>query len=328
MEASSDVRRMKVICISRDGARRASFSLNPITHLVLPASLVALLIIGLSVNQMLGLYRLDNTPQYKALTAEAAEKIISTLEQQMDTVNEIKKTYATYTVDVDTLAVRLGALEAEIVRLNALAKRVVTRAKLDPNEFSLDQAPPRGGLDEDYTPAATPKLTTRELLGSFETMETQMEQQQALLEGLYQVLEGKALDEVVMPSSRPVKLGYISSPFGLRRDPFNGGARLHKGMDYAGPQGTDVHAVAGGVVSFVGNKGGYGLVLEIDHGNGLLSRYAHLERTLVEAGKIIQKADRVALLGNTGRSTGPHLHLEILQNGEAIDPQTYLGLAE
>lgn len=319
---------MKVICISRDGARRASFSLNPITHLVLPASLVALLIIGLSVNQMLGLYRLDNTPQHSSLTAEETEKILSTLNQQMSTMNEIKKTYSTYTVDVDTLAVRLGALEAEIVRLNALAKRVVNRAKLDPGEFSLDQAPPRGGLEEDYIPAATPKITTRELLGSFESMESKMEQQRAMLETLYQVLEGKALAEVVMPSSRPVRLGYVSSQFGFRRDPLSGGARMHKGMDYAGPRGTDIYAVGGGVVSFVGTKGGYGNVLEIDHGNGLMSRYAHLDQALVEAGKVIQKSDRVALLGNTGRSTGPHLHLEILQNGEAIDPQTYLGLAE
>ncbi|MFZ1387577.1 MAG: M23 family metallopeptidase [Thiolinea sp.] len=318
---------MKVICISRDGSRRASFSLNPITHLVLPASLVALLILALSVNQMLGLYRLDNTPQHSSLTAEEAEKIISTLDQQLNTVNEIKKTYSTYTVDVDTLSGRLGALEAEIARLNALAKQVVNRAKLDPTEFSLDRAPPQGGLEEDYTPAAAPKVTTRELLGSFESMESQVEQQRAMLESLYQLLAVQALDEVVVPSSRPVRLGYISSPFGLRRDPFNGGARMHKGLDYAGPRGTDVYAVGGGVVSFVGSKGGYGNVVEVDHGNGLLSRYAHLDQTLVDIGKIIQKSDRLALLGNTGRSTGPHLHLEILQNGVAIDPQTYLGLA-
>ena len=318
---------MKVICISRDGARRASFSLNPITHLVLPASLVALLILALSVNQMLGLYRLDNTPQPSSLTAAEAEKIISTLDQQLNTVNEIKKTYSTYTVDVDTLSGRLGALEAEIARLNALAKRVVNRAKLDPTEFSLDQLPPQGGLEEDYIPAAAPKVSTRELLGSFENMESKVEQQRAMLESLYQVLAVQALDEVVLPSSRPVRIGYVSSPFGLRRDPFNGGARMHKGLDYAGPRGTDVYSVGGGIVSFVGSKGGYGNVVEVDHGNGLLSRYAHLDQTLVDVGKVIQKSDRVALLGNTGRSTGPHLHLEILQNGVAIDPQTYLGLA-
>lgn len=319
---------MKVICISRDGARRASFSLNPITHLVLPASLVALLIIALSVNQMLGLYRLDDTPQHNSLTAVEAEKILSTLSQQMTTINEIKQTYSTYTVDVDTLSMRLGAMEAEVARLNALAKRVVNRAKLDPNEFSLDQTPPRGGLEEDYMPASAPKLTTKELLGSFETLESQMEQQRAMLESLYQVLEGKALAEVVLPSSRPVRLGYISSSFGFRADPFNGGVRMHKGMDYAGPRGTDVYAVGGGVVAFAGNKGGYGNVIEIDHGNGLMSRYAHLDQTLVEPGRVIQKSERIALLGNTGRSTGPHLHLEILRNGEAIDPQMYLGLTE
>lgn len=319
---------MKVICISRDGARRASFSLNPITHLVLPASLVALLIIGLSVNQMLGLYRLDNTPQQTSLTSAEAEKIFSTLSEQMSTVNEIKKTYSTYTVDVDTLSMRLGSLEAEIARLNALAKRVVNRANLDPKEFSLDQSPPRGGLEEDYIPSAAPKVTTRELLGSFETIESQIEQQRAMLDSLYQVLEGRALADVVLPSSRPVKLGYVSSTFGMRHDPFNGSSRMHKGMDYAGPRGTDVYSVGGGVVSFVGSKGGYGNVIEIDHGNGLSSRYAHLDQALVEAGKVIQKADRIALLGNTGRSTGPHLHLEILQNGEAINPTTYLGVAE
>ncbi len=319
---------MKVICISRDGSRRASFSLNPITHLVVPASIVALLIIGLSVNQMLGLYRLDNTPQQASLTQEEAGKIMSVLEQQMSTVNQIKKTYSNYTVDVDTLSMRLGSLEAEMTRLNALAKRVVKRAKLDPDEFALDEKPPRGGLDEDYMPASTPKVTTNELLGSFQAVESQMDRQRSLLDGLYQVLENLALEQEVLPSSSPVKRGYVSSQFGFRRDPFNGRSRMHKGIDYAGPKGTDIHAVAGGVVSFVGAKGGFGNVLEIDHGSGLVSRYAHLDAALVDQGAVIKKTDRVALMGSTGRSTGSHLHLEILQDGAPIDPLTYLGLTD
>lgn len=319
---------MKVICISRDGSRRASFSLNPITHLVVPASIVALLIIGLSVNQMLGLYRLDNTPQQASLTQEEAGKIMSVLEQQMSTVNQIKRTYSNYTVDVDTLSMRLGSLEAEMTRLNALAKRVVKRAKLDPDEFALDEKPPRGGLDEDYMPASTPKVTTNELLGSFQAVESQMDRQRSLLDGLYQVLENLALEQEVLPSSSPVKRGYVSSQFGFRRDPFNGRSRMHKGIDYAGPKGTDIHAVAGGVVSFVGAKGGFGNVLEIDHGSGLVSRYAHLDAALVDQGAVIKKTDRVALMGSTGRSTGSHLHLEILQDGAPIDPLTYLGLTD
>ena len=321
---------MKVICISRDGTRRASFTLNPITQLILPATLVALLLVGLSVNQMLGLYRLDNTPQLTSLTPEKAEKIIATLDQQLNTVSEIKKTYAAYTVDVDTLSMRLGELEAEVTRLNAVAKRVISRANLDPSEFALDQVAPRGGLEEDYLPQSAPKLSTQELLGAFQKTDTAVAQQTAMLESLYRLLEGKTLAESVLPSasSRPVTVGYISSPFGMRHDPFNGGYRMHKGLDYAGPHGADVHAIGTGIVTFAGAKGGFGNVVEIDHGHGLVSRYAHLDAALVNLGSIIQKNDRIGLLGNTGRSTGPHLHLEILQHGVAIDPQTYLGLLE
>lgn len=318
---------MKVICISRDGSRRASFDLHPMVHLILPAAIVALLLIGLSVNQMLGLYKLENTPGYTSLGQAEAAKILSALEGQMETVEEIKKTYANYTVDVDTFSQRLGTMEAEIIRINALAKRVITRAKLDPTEFALDERPPRGGLDDDYMPASAPRVSTHELLGAFQNMESQLAQQGNVLEALYQVMEGLAVEEEIMPSHVPVKKGYVSSPFGLRRDPFNGRARRHSGVDFAGPRGTPIYAVAGGVVSFVGRKGGYGNVIEVDHGDGLVSRYAHLNKTLVEAGAVVGKADQIALMGSTGRSTGPHLHLELLEEGERIDPQVYLGKA-
>lgn len=315
---------MKVICISGDGSRRASFSLNPVLHLMLPAAVLALLIIGLSVNQMLGLYKLDDTPKHTTLTQNEVSKIIDALEGQMETVSEIKKTYANYTVDVDTFSQRLGAMEAEITRINALAKRVIKRAKLDPAEFALDERPPQGGLEEGYMPAAAPQVTTNELLGSFQSMETNLSRQGNVLETLYQVMKGRAMEDEVLPSFAPVKRGYISSPFGKRRDPFNGRSRMHGGIDFAGPRGTEIHSVAGGVVSFVGRKGGYGNVVEIDHGDDLISRYAHLNKYVVDKGAVVNKADRIAFMGSTGRSTGPHLHLEILKAGQRVDPQTYL----
>ncbi|MGB0847242.1 MAG: M23 family metallopeptidase [Thiolinea sp.] len=315
---------MKVICISRDGCRRASFDLNPMTHLVLPASIIALLIIGLSVNQMLGLYKLDNTPPQTTLTQQEAGRIFTALESQMAMVSEIKKTYANYTVDVDTFSQRLGNMEAEIVRINALAKRVIKRAKLDPEEFLFDKKPSRGGLSEDYLPANAPQVSTSQLLGTFQTMESQLANQGNMLETLYQVMEGMAIDQEVSPSFSPVKRGYVSSPFGSRRDPFNGRTRQHRGIDFAGPRGTDIHSVASGVVSFVGRKGGYGIVVQVDHGDGLVSRYAHLNKALVEKGAVVKKAERIALMGSTGRSTGPHLHLEILKAGKHVDPQLYL----
>ncbi|PIE00520.1 MAG: hypothetical protein CSA79_03455 [Thiothrix nivea] len=319
---------MKVICISGDGSRRATFSLHPILHLVLPAGIIALLIVGLSVNQMLGLYKLDDTPKPSVLTRNAVSQMINALEKQMATVSEIKRTYASYTVDVDTFSRRLGAMEAEITRINALARRVIKRAKLDPDEFALDERPSQGGLDEDYMPAAAPQLSTGELLGSFQFMETRLARQGNVLETLYRVMKGRAMEAEVLPSSAPVKKGYVSSPFGRRRDPFNGRTRMHGGIDFAGPRGTDIHAVAGGVVSFVGRKGGYGNVVEIDHGDDLISRYAHLNKALVEKGSVVSKAERIALMGSTGRSTGSHLHLEIIKAGQRVDPQWYLKQAD
>ena len=317
---------MKVICLSDDGSRRASFNLHPWKHLIIPAGLVALLLVGLSVNQMLGLYRLDRTPQTTALSQQEASKILTALERQITTVDQIKKTYANYTVDVDTLSTRLGTMEAEITRLNALAKRVANKAKLDPQEFSLDSKPARGGLAEAVT--GQPKNPSDELLTAFQRAENDVDRQKGMLATLEQILEGLTLQEEIVPSARPVKSGYISSEFGIRHDPFNGHLKMHKGLDFAGPIGTEIYAVAGGVVSYAGEKSGYGIAVEVDHGDGLVSRYGHLSVPKVKEGQVVKKGDLVALMGNTGRSTGPHLHLEVLKNGEQQDPRTYLGYLE
>lgn len=321
---------MQVICLSDDGSRRTSFILHPWKHLIIPAGIVALLLVGLSINQMLGLYRLDSTPQNADISQHEAGKLLSALEQQISTVDQIKKAYANYTVDVDTLSVRLGTMEAEIARLNALAKRVANKAKLDPKEFSLDSEPARGGIDVDMEEAAESrqKTSSNELLKAFQSAENNVDRQNGMLATLDQILEGLTLQEEVMPSGRPVQSGYISSEFGFRRDPFNGRQKMHKGVDYAGPTGTDIYSVGGGVVSFVGRKAGYGNVVEIDHGDGLISRYAHLSATKVKESQVVKKGDMVAWMGSTGRSTGPHLHLEVLKNGDQVNPREYLGYEE
>jgi len=317
---------MKVICLSRDGAHRVAFSLKPFTHVGLPVSLILLLITGLTVNQFVTASQAskETIQAPVALTPLEADKIITALGQQINAVENIRKAYANYTVDVDTLSARLGELEAETARLNALAKRVIKRAKLDPAEFELDRAPPRGGLDEDYMPADAPRVSNEELLSAFDQAELQLNRHRSLLEGLHHILEGLALEEEVLPSFRPVDKGYISSRFGPRRDPFNGRMRAHRGLDFAGPIGSAIYSVAGGVVSFTGWRGGYGNVVEVDHGSGFVSRYAHLHDVLVENGSVVTKGSRIALMGSTGRSTGSHLHLEILQDGKQVDPEHYL----
>lgn len=149
-----------------------------------------------------------------------------------------------------------------------------------------------------------------------------------MLATLEQILEGLTLQEEVLPSGRPVKTGYISSEFGFRRDPFNGNMRMHKGLDFAGPIGTDIWMQwRAEWFSFVGEKPGYGNVVEVDHGDGLVSRYAHLNATFAKQGTVIKKGELVAWLGNTGRSTGA-LHLRVLKQGEQVNPRDYLGTDE
>lgn len=319
---------MKVICLSEDGSRRASFNLHPWKHLIIPAGGVALLLVGLSINQMLGLLSLDKTPKTTTLSQQEASKIISALQQQMTTVDQIKQTYANYTVDVNTLSTRLGTMEAEITRLNALAKRVANKAQLDPQEFSLDTKPGRGGVAMEELSPTSPRNSSNDLLAAFQKAEDNVDKQRSILSTLEQILTGLTLKKEVEPSARPVKSGYISSEFGYRHDPFNGQVRMHKGIDFAAPIGTEIYSVGGGVVSHSGEKAGYGLAVEIDHGDGLISRYGHLSEAKVKEGQVVKKGDLVALMGNTGRSTGPHLHLEVLKNGEQIDPREYLGYQE
>ena len=313
---------MKVICLSQDGSRRASFCLNPWTHLIIPAFLVALLIGGLSINQILGLYQLENTPQQSQLSEQETSKILTALEQQMLMVKQIKQKYSNYTVDVDALTKKLGELEAETYRLRALGMRVVKMAKLDSNEFNFDIKPGQGGPDEFGNFEET--STAEGLMKSVMQLESVLSNEQKMMTGMSKIIQGRLLDEEVKPSGKPVAQGYVSSSYGYRRDPFNGRSRMHRGIDFAAKTGTPIYSVAVGVISFVGRKGGYGNAVEVDHGNGLVSRYGHLSKFKIEIGALVKKGDLIALAGSTGRSTGPHLHLEILKNGTQIDPSKYL----
>jgi murein DD-endopeptidase MepM/ murein hydrolase activator NlpD len=129
----------------------------------------------------------------------------------------------------------------------------------------------------------------------------------------------------VKPSGRPVREGYISSYFGERMDPFNGEEAMHKGVDFATDAGADVLAVASGIVTWSGPREGYGNLVEINHGNGYTTRYAHNAQTLVSVGDTVERGQAVAVVGSTGRSTGPHVHFEVLRDGTQINPMAFVG---
>jgi murein DD-endopeptidase MepM/ murein hydrolase activator NlpD len=148
------------------------------------------------------------------------------------------------------------------------------------------------------------------------------EQQLGVLENLILTRE---LNKQVYPEGRPVQEGWISSYFGRRADPFTGFSAVHKGVDFAGPEGTVVSSVAAGLVTFAGERAGFGQMVEINHGNGLATRYCHNEKLLVKQGDMVRKGQDVSLMGSTGHSTGPHLHFEVLKNGSQVDPLRFIG---
>jgi murein DD-endopeptidase MepM/ murein hydrolase activator NlpD len=156
-------------------------------------------------------------------------------------------------------------------------------------------------------------------------LERRVDLRDAQLAALENVILARKLSDEIKPEGRPIRKGFISSYFGERQDPFTGHGAFHKGLDFAGPEGSEVIAVAAGVVTWAGDKTGYGSLVEVSHGNGLVTRYAHNARTLVSVGQTVSRGQPIALVGSTGRSTGPHVHFEVMQNGKQINPLTFVG---
>jgi murein DD-endopeptidase MepM/ murein hydrolase activator NlpD len=141
---------------------------------------------------------------------------------------------------------------------------------------------------------------------------------------LQDLLVASRLQEQVRPSGYPVLRGYMTSGYGWRRDPFSGRSAMHRGVDFAARSGADVITVAAGIVTFAGDRNGYGIMVEINHGNGYVTRYGHNSKVLVKPGDRVLKGQRIALVGSTGRSTGPHVHFEVLRNGVVVNPAEYI----
>jgi len=222
---------------------------------------------------------------------------------------------------VNALAMRVGQMNANVIRVNALGKRLTRMANLDDGEFDFGNPPALGGSESaDGLPAQIPNLT--DMVDDLQSQPSSREQQLGVLENLILTRE---LNKQVYPEGRPVQDGWISSYFGSRADPFTGYTAVHKGLDFAGPEGTKVTSVAAGLVTFAGERAGFGEMVEINHGNGLATRYCHNEKILVKQGDMVRKGQEVALMGSTGRSTGPHLHFEVLRNGIQVDPLRFIG---
>jgi murein DD-endopeptidase MepM/ murein hydrolase activator NlpD len=223
---------------------------------------------------------------------------------------------------IDAISVRMGELNAHVIRLDALGKRLTEMAKINSGEFNFDSPPALGGPEEEALPrsgsAAAPDITRL-----IDEMERRLEQRDSQLLALENVILSRSLYEAVRPEGRPVVGGYVSSYYGARQDPFNGHEANHRGLDFAGALGSEVLAVADGVVTRVENVVGYGNLVEITHGE-YVTRYAHNQKALVSVGDRVNRGQPIALMGSTGRSTGPHVHFEVLHNGRYVNPLKFI----
>ncbi len=223
--------------------------------------------------------------------------------------------------DMGAMAVKLGRLQAASTRMNALGERLAKLGKLDDGEFNFDSEPDIGGPGPGEAASLVPP---EQFSGELVRLQLQMQQQTRQLGILERLLEDRSIDRSLTPTGIPLRSGYISSQYGNRHDPINGSREFHPGIDFDANLGDDILAVAGGVVSFAGKKSGYGNVIEIDHGNGYVTRYAHNSRNLLTVGDPVRPGEVIAKVGSTGRSTGTHVHFEVWDNGRLVNPNTFI----
>ena len=242
------------------------------------------------------------------------------LARQRDEIGNLRRQMQ---VRADAIAIQLGDMKAHVIRLDALGQRLTAMAGIKSSEFNFGQDPPQGGPESDI-PGARPEMS--DISTMLRSLQGQIDLSGSQLSALENVILSRQLGQEIHPEGRPVSTGYISSGFGQRVDPFTGGEEFHQGIDFAAPEGTRIRAVAAGIVTWAGPRGGYGNMVQIDHGNGYATRYGHSFKVLVHVGETVQRGDVLALVGDSGRSTGPHVHFEVLKNGHQVNPARFVAL--
>ena len=245
--------------------------------------------------------------------------LVDTLQEQRDEIDAIRQENED---TLDAMAIRIAQMNARMIRLDALGRRLTAMADIEDGEFDFDSDPALGGPEEPV--ASGSNVAVPEVVDAMQSLGNQLDDREAQLNVLERMLMNQNLQERVYPQGRPVGSGWISSYFGKRTDPFTGKPANHGGVDFAGKHGAEIVAVADGVVSWSGDRYGYGVMVEINHGSGYVTRYAHNSENLVDVGDEVRKGQIVALMGETGRATGPNLHFEVLQNGRRVNPVRFI----
>lgn len=281
-----------------------------------PQKLFALVAIQLSVISATAYFTYEHyvTPQLLARDIDQKSEHIAKQQAQVESLKS--QTNAQLSV----LAQRMGTLTARMNRIDALGDRLAKTA--DYSEFNFSQLPAIGGPEQYSGIEQSSELSA--LLSQMDTMIVHLDNQQDQLNLLETVMLNHEIHEDSLIAGRPIKRGWLSSLYGMRNDPFNGKLAMHKGVDFAGKEGENVMATGAGVVTWSGRRYGYGLLVEVDHGAGLKTRYGHAKELKVNVGDVVSKGEVIALMGNTGRSTGAHVHYEVLHKDKQVNPRKYI----
>lgn len=224
--------------------------------------------------------------------------------------------------NLNAMAVKLGEMQARLTRLDALGERLSSRAGLRPQEFRFSELPGLGGASPTLLPPQN--LTLLELNERLQALAGDVESRGDMLGVLEAKLFEEAIRKKLRPSLMPVIAPYNASGFGMRIDPITGQRAMHEGIDFLAERGTPILAAADGVVSFAGYHRQYGYTIDVDHGSGLVTRYAHCAKLFVKQGDVVQRGLKLGIVGSTGRSTGPHLHFEVRYKGVPQNPMRFL----
>ncbi len=261
----------------------------------------------------LGYQLAEKTPDHSLKVSEWKDSIH---QQQLDLDDFKQESDA----NIEVLSSRLGLLQAHVNRLDALGQKLIHMAKIDNGEFDFGKIPAVGGPETN--PLKT--VNSSDLHKAIDSLSADLSNRENQLLVLEDLLMNRNLLKEVQPRGRPISAGWLSSYYGMRTHPISGKREMHKGIDFAGKMSDPVVAVAKGVVTFSGTRYGYGSVVDVNHGNGYTTRYGHNSKLLVSVGDTIEKGFQIAEIGSSGRSTGPHVHFEVLKNGKHVNPMKFI----
>jgi murein DD-endopeptidase MepM/ murein hydrolase activator NlpD len=308
---------VKIIFISQHAEKVRTIRLNTWTKCLLS---IVLLGLPLAAGGILGVKIADG--RWQLLFDNSIVEMQHQIVLQQDEVDSGRDQLET---SLSAMTLKLAKLRSRLVRLDALGERLTQVASLDDGEFDFSTTPGLGGpVSQAQTQIAEQVDIQNKVSAMFAKLESSISSRESQLQILQSMLSDNKLKNQQLVAGRPVKKGWMSSDYGMRIDPFHGKNQWHAGVDFAGQHGDEIIAVASGVVTASEKRHGYGLMVEISHSDGFVTRYAHNDKNLAELGAIVNKGQVIAQMGSSGRSTGPHVHFEVFKNGRTVDPATYI----